>query len=337
MIHSGDDAGEPRNADPSYINNVINTAAAGASSRDLAALALYDAGLLRPPASVGDRYDPAKATGVLLVEARPPPRRALDPRQQEQQQQQEQHEQQQQEQQEGPQQGQREGGQSDTDGDEAADLRHWTLGGASWILLDNSSEENVLKSAEYLHHILANRMHPNANGGGAANDSGGPGAAMKAGGNGEQQEVKKKRLNAGGVAAAAADDAKQFLEHYDPKPTPPASGSEPDGGGTDGGGTDGGANGRRFLTVGAPGLLAIPTVVVAHLPLFTQYCGGADSQEECAEMVRIGSLCVHHWLPLLDSLGVDLVISHHAVGYQRGRVRCPTQIIVFILKTTIHC
>ena len=43
----------------------------GHNSRDLAAAALYDAGLLRPPASATND-DPAKATGVLLVEANAP-------------------------------------------------------------------------------------------------------------------------------------------------------------------------------------------------------------------------------------------------------------------------
>ena len=51
VVHSGDGAG------PSAV---------GESSRDLAAAALYDAGLLRSP---GEDEDKAKATGVLLVSA----------------------------------------------------------------------------------------------------------------------------------------------------------------------------------------------------------------------------------------------------------------------------
>ena len=38
-----------------------------------------------------------------------------------------------------------------------------------------------------------------------------------------------------------------------------------------------------------------------------------------ARVVAIGAACVRHWVPLFDQLDVDLVLSHHAVGYQRGR------------------
>ena len=51
VVHSGDGA---------------SPTAVGESSRDLAAAALYDAGLLRSP---GEDEDKAKATGVLLVSA----------------------------------------------------------------------------------------------------------------------------------------------------------------------------------------------------------------------------------------------------------------------------
>ena len=63
-----------------------------------------------------------------------------------------------------------------------------------------------------------------------------------------------------------------------------------------------------------------PTIVAVHLPLFTQWCGGADTPASCAEIVRIGALCLEQWVPLFDELGVDLVLSHHGVGYQRGRL-----------------
>eukprot|EP01046_Picozoa_sp_COSAG06_P056081 COSAG06_NODE_10500_length_1670_cov_1.768300_1_plen_420_part_00 len=63
-----------------------------------------------------------------------------------------------------------------------------------------------------------------------------------------------------------------------------------------------------------------PTIVAVHLPLFTQWCGGADTPASCAEIVRIGALCLEQWVPLFDELGVDLVLSHRGVGYQRGRL-----------------
>eukprot|EP01045_Picozoa_sp_COSAG04_P012987 COSAG04_NODE_897_length_9581_cov_96.260599_11_plen_120_part_00 len=82
------------------------------------------------------------------------------------------------------------------DGSSTADVRRWTLGGATWLVLDNSSEENVLLSAEFLRQQL-------------------PGNYSVAGG-------QRRRLG-GGVA----------------------------------------------------------TVVVAHLPLFTQHCGGQDDEAAC--------------------------------------------------------
>lgn len=83
-----------------------------------------------------------------------------------------------------------------------------------------------------------------------------------------------------------------------------------------------------------------PTIVVVHLPLFTQWCGGAlqtcadvgcfrclgdlsrlifdvagaDSIISCTAVVRIGAMCAEQWVPLFDQLGVDLVIAHHSVG-----------------------
>ena len=50
---------------------------------------------------------------------------------------------------------------SDTEGErqrERADLRHWILGGASWIVLDNSSEDKVRQSTDYLRAILQQRQ-----------------------------------------------------------------------------------------------------------------------------------------------------------------------------------
>ena len=77
-----------------------------------------------------------------------------------------------------------------------ANVRRWTLGGATWLVLDNSSEEKVLLSAEFLRQQL-------------------PGNHSGVGG-------QRRRLG-GGVA----------------------------------------------------------TVVVAHLPLFTQHCGGQDDEAAC--------------------------------------------------------
>jgi hypothetical protein len=212
--------------------------AAGITSRDLAAVALYAAGLLRPPASVTDENDPAKATGVLLVEARAPRgiRIHSEPQQDSLQR----------------------AGQRDTEGDETeADLRHWTLGGASWILLDNSSEENVAKSADYLRRILAKRLA--AHGGGSGSGS--------HGGGGDPAETTKRTRSSADVAAAVAYDAKKFLQHSEPPPLPPE----------DVGAPPSGEEGRRVLSSGK---ISVPTVVVAHLPLFTQYCGGSDTKAE---------------------------------------------------------
>eukprot|EP01045_Picozoa_sp_COSAG04_P015549 COSAG04_NODE_1235_length_7625_cov_36.004651_9_plen_99_part_00 len=83
------------------------------------------------------------------------------------------------------------------DGSGPADVRRWTLGGATWLVLDNSSEEKVLLSAEFLRQQL-------------------PGNHSGAG-------VQRRRLGDRGVA----------------------------------------------------------TVVVAHLPLFTQHCGGQDDAAAC--------------------------------------------------------